>query len=133
MLISSIGQINDVQKSVTVPFKSSGDLIYIIGKTKDELGASAYYRLLAEEQRSSESYGGVVPKVDGDDALNRYKAMNKATELQLLNSSTTPTKGGVALSIALASMGGNCGADINLSKIHSDFTTALFQSQIVDF
>ncbi len=126
LLISSIGQINDVQKSVTVPFKSSGDLIYIIGKTKDELGASAYYRLLAEEQRSSESYGGVVPKVDGDDALNIYKAMNKATELQLLNSSTTPTKGGVALSIALASMGGNCGADINLSKIHSDFTTALF-------
>ena len=52
--------------------------------------------------------------------------MNKATELQLLNSSTTPTKGGVALSIALASMGGNCGADINLSKIHSDFITALF-------
>ena len=56
LLISSIGQINDVQKSVTVPFKSSGDLIYIIGKTKDELGASAYYRLLAEEQRSSESW-----------------------------------------------------------------------------
>ena len=52
--------------------------------------------------------------------------MNVATDLQLFNSSTSPVKGGIAISMALAAIGGNFGADINLSKIHSDLTTALF-------
>ena len=126
LLISAIGQINEVQKSITSPFKSEGDLIYIIGETKNELGGSAFYRFLAEEQKSPESYGGVVPEVDGIKALEIYRAMNVAADLQLFNSSTSPTKGGVIISMALAGIGGNFGADINLSKIHSDLTTALF-------
>ena len=82
--------------------------------------------MLAEEQKFPEAYGGVVPEVDGKKALEIYRAMNVATDLQLFNSSTSPAKGGIAISMALAAIGGNFGADINLSKIHSDLTTALF-------
>ena len=126
LLISAIGQINEVQKSITSPFKTEGDLIYLIGETKNELGGSAFYRFLAEEQKFPEAYGGVVPEVDGEKALEIYRAMNVAADLQLFNSSTSPAKGGIAISMALAAIGGNFGADINLSKIHSDLTTALF-------
>ena len=38
-------------------FKTEGDLIYVIGRTKDELGASAYHRWLAEKNGNPQSYG----------------------------------------------------------------------------
>src|SRR6185295_8307412 len=43
VLISAIGIIDDVTKCVTMDFKKAGSLIYVIGRTKDELGGSIYY------------------------------------------------------------------------------------------
>lgn len=126
LLISSIGQINDVKKAVTMPFKDAGDLIYVIGETKDELGASAYYRLLAEEQGTPMNYGGTVPSVDGETALKIYRAMNKATDAGLLKSATTPSKGGLAVALSLATIGGQLGAEVDLSGLGLDAATALF-------
>ena len=93
LLVSSIGQIDDVKKAVTMPLKDAGDLIYVIGETKDELGASAYYRLLAEEQGTPMNYGGTVPAVDAEKALKIYAAMNKATDAGLLKSATIADQG----------------------------------------
>jgi len=126
LLISSLGQIDDVSKAVTMPLKDAGDVIYVIGETRDELGASAYYRLLAEAQGTPENYGGTVPSVDGETALKIYAAMNKATDAELLKSATTPTKGGLAVSLALACVGGQFGAEIDLSGLEIDTDAALF-------
>ncbi|MBN2161318.1 MAG: hypothetical protein JXR25_01700 [Pontiellaceae bacterium] len=126
LLISSLGQIDDVNKAVTMPLKDAGDVIYVIGDTRDELGASAYYRLLAEEQGVPENYGGIVPSVDGETALKIYTAMNKATDARLLKSATTPSKGGLAVSLALMCIGGQLGAEIDLSGIGLDADAALF-------
>ncbi len=126
LLISSIGQIDDVNKAVTMPLKNAGDLIYVIGETKDELGASAYYRMLAEEQGTPENYGGNVPTVDGETALKIYAAMNKATDAGLLKSATSPSKGGLAVSLALVCIGGQLGADVDLSGLGLDASAQLF-------
>ena len=126
LLISSIGQIDDVKKAVTMPFKDAGDVIYVIGETKDELGASAYYRKLAEEQGAPLNYGGTVPAVDGEQALKIYAAMNQAADAELLKSATTPTKGGLAVALSLAAIGGQLGAEVDLSGVSDDASTALF-------
>jgi phosphoribosylformylglycinamidine (FGAM) synthase-like enzyme len=126
LLVSSIGQIDDVNKAVTMPLKEAGDVIYVIGETKDELGASAYYRLLAEEQGAPENYGGTVPAVDGDQALKIYAAMNQATDAGLLKSATSPSKGGLAISLSLIAIGGQLGANVDLSGLGQDAATALF-------
>ncbi len=47
LLISAMGQVPDVSKCVTMDFKQSGNLIYIIGTTKNELGGS-HYSLVSE-------------------------------------------------------------------------------------
>lgn len=120
LLISSLGQIDDVSKAITMPFKDVDDVIYAVGVTKDELGASAYYRMLAEEQGNPLQYGGKVPTVDADLALEIYAAMNKATEAGLLKSATTPSKGGFAAALALACMGGCVGADVDISNAVTD-------------
>ncbi len=117
LLISSMGQMDDVRKAVTSPFKDAGDLVYVIGATKNEMGASAFYRLLAEEQNTPENYGGVVPAVVPADALTIYAAMNKATDAELLKSATSPSKGGLAVSLSLAAIGGQTGCCVDLSKV----------------
>ena len=127
LLISSIGQIDDVKKAVTMPLKDAGDVIYVIGETKDEMGASAYYRKLAEEQGVPMNYGGTVPAVDGETALKIYAAMNKATDAELLKSATTPSKGGLAVALALAAIGGQLGASVDLSSLGNfEASTRLF-------
>jgi phosphoribosylformylglycinamidine synthase len=127
LLISSIGQIDDVKKAVTMPLKEAGDVIYVIGETKEELGASAYYRKLAEEQGAPMNYGGTIPSVDGEAALKIYAAMNQATDAGLLKSATTPSKGGIAVALALTAIGGQLGADVDLSGLGElDAATCLF-------
>ena len=126
LLISSVGQISDVRQAVTMPFKATGDLIYLVGETHEELGASAYYRWLAEAQGRPEAYGGAVPQVQGEQALALYRTMNQATAQGLLQSATSPSKGGLALALALATIGSEHGAQIDLSGVSSDATIALF-------
>src|SRR3990167_7232996 len=57
LLVSAIGVIPDVSKAMTLDFKRVGDLIYLIGNTNDELGASEYYSMLGASD-------GDVPVVD---------------------------------------------------------------------
>jgi phosphoribosylformylglycinamidine (FGAM) synthase-like enzyme len=55
ILYSMASKIKDIRKIVTSDFKAAGDIIYQLGKTYDELGASEFYRLYDE-------IGSNVPK-----------------------------------------------------------------------
>jgi phosphoribosylformylglycinamidine synthase len=114
VLFSTIAKMDDVRKAVTMNFKQAGDLIYVIGLTQDELGASEFHRWLAAEQGTPANYGGTVPSLDVPRALCTYRAMNVAIAAGLLHSSHTPTLGGLAVAFALAALGGDLGAEINL-------------------
>jgi phosphoribosylformylglycinamidine synthase II len=117
VLFSVVGIMEDVRRAVTMYFKNEGDLIYVVGTTKNELGGSEYYRMLAREQGTPESYGGEVPKLEIQTALSIYRAMSEATEKGILSSSHTPTLGGLAAALALAAIGGDLGAEIDLSSL----------------
>jgi phosphoribosylformylglycinamidine synthase II len=43
LLASSIGVIPHVERSISLAPKAVGDIVYVLGQTKDELGASEYY------------------------------------------------------------------------------------------
>ena len=117
VLFSTIAKMDDVRKAVTMNFKQAGDLIYVIGLTQDELGASEFHRWLAAEQGTPANYGGTVPSLDVPRALCTYRAMNAAIEAGLLRSSHTPTLGGLAVAFALAALGGDLGAEIALDVV----------------
>lgn len=120
VLFSTIGRIDDVRRAVTMPFKNAGDTIYVMGVTAEELGGSEWFRLLAEEQGSPASYGGGVPKVDVGQALSLYRALHEAISRGLVVSSHTPTLGGLAAAFALPAIGGDLGAEIDLSALVCD-------------
>jgi len=117
VLFSTIGKLDDVRRAVTMYFKDTGDLIYVVGLTRNELGASEFHRLLAREQGTPSNYGGNVPTLDVELALKTYRAMGEATKQGLLKSSHTPTLGGLAVAFALAAAGGDLGADIDLAAV----------------
>ncbi|WP_035276449.1 AIR synthase-related protein [Desulforegula conservatrix] len=110
MQFSAVGLVKDVKKCTTLDFKFADDLIYVIGLTKDELGAGEYYEMLG--------FTGLnVPEVDAASFMMLYKAMSVAMERELLASVHGVYRGGLATHLAMCSMAGNLGIDVDLSLL----------------
>ncbi len=110
ILYSMVAKIDDVRKTLTSDFKADGDLIYILGKTYDELGASEFYKLFGE-------LGANVPKVRRDKAARLYKNIMKANEFKLIASCHDLSDGGLATAITECTFTDNFGADIELGTL----------------
>jgi phosphoribosylformylglycinamidine synthase II len=117
VLFSTIGKMEDVRRAVTMYFKNAGDSIYVVGLTRNELGGSEFYRLLARGQGTPAFYGGQVPRLDIPRSLAIYRSMSVATSSGLLHSSHTPTLGGLAAAFALPAIGGDLGAEVDLAGL----------------
>ncbi|MFH0909247.1 MAG: AIR synthase-related protein [bacterium] len=117
LLFSAVGKLEDIRRAVTMYVKRPGDALYVVGLTKDELGASEYHRMLAQEQGMPGSFGGEVPKVDPAAAMALYRAVERAHGEGLLRSSHTPTLGGLAVAFVLAAVGGDLGVEVDLAAV----------------
>lgn len=116
LLISSIGVMNDVTKAVSIDMKFPGDLIYILGETHDELGASEYYAMIGEEQKT-EYIGNKVPMVDAKKNLRLYKAFFKAVQKELVASAISVGIGGLATALAKTAIAGMLDLDVSLKNL----------------
>ncbi|MBI4232390.1 phosphoribosylformylglycinamidine synthase [Candidatus Peregrinibacteria bacterium] len=110
LLISSLGVLNDITKALSLEPKLPGDLIYLIGETKAELGGSEYF-----DQQNA--IGNIVPKVNADLALKIYQAFSQATKQRLIASALSPSLGGLAVTLAHMAIAGQLGLQINLNSL----------------
>jgi phosphoribosylformylglycinamidine synthase II len=110
LLISAISVIPDVRKTVSPEFKNAGDIIYLLGETKNELGGGEYLKLLGLG-------GGNVPKVDIKNNIRTYSALEEAIQKEILSSAISVSSGGLATSLAKASIGGKLGAKIDINML----------------
>jgi phosphoribosylformylglycinamidine synthase len=113
ILVSVIGTINDVSTAVTMDLKRPGDIIYLLGSTKKELGASEYFA-------SCGFIGSSVPKVDAESALVRYRKLHTAVSGSLISSAHDLSDGGLAVAAAESAFAGNVGAEIDLGMVNCD-------------
>lgn len=116
LLISAISVMPDLYKTVSPEFKNHGDVIYLLGETKDELGASEYFKLLAKRERNN-AIGNNVPKVNLEKNLKTYFALEKVIQKELLASSLSIISGGLGIVLAKACVGGNIGCKIDIKNI----------------
>jgi len=121
LLISSIGIIDDIKKAVSLELKFPGDLIYILGATFDELGASEYFQMYAERNKNN-SIGNFVPKVFAPQSLKLYQALARAIKKELVASAISITRGGLAIALAKTAMAGNLGINISLKNLTGNFS-----------
>ena len=109
ILYSMVAKVDDVRRTVTSDFKADGDLIYQIGKTYDELGASEFYKLFDE-------LGANVPQVHKENARRIYEKVMLANEQNLIESNHDISDGGLAVAVTESAFGGGFGAEIDLTK-----------------
>jgi phosphoribosylformylglycinamidine synthase II len=110
ILISAIGIIDDVSKSVTMDFKKAGNSIYVIGTTFDELGGSIYLENLGQ-------LGLHAPQVNFKMAVKTYQAIEKANKAGLIASLHDCSEGGLAVALAEMAFAGGLGATALLKKL----------------
>ena len=121
LLVSAIGQIDDVNDALTLDAKLDGDVVFLLGVTKDETGGSEYFRFLGDRDGLRAEAGGPapyvgnrVPRVDPSETLPLYRALSTAIRMKLVRSAATPGKGGLALALARIAMAGELGLDVDL-------------------
>jgi phosphoribosylformylglycinamidine synthase len=110
LLTSSIGVIPDVIESISLVPKAVGDLVYVLGETRDECGASEYYDMLGYT-------GNNVPDVDGDKAKLLYKCYTKAARKRVISSAIPVGFGGLGAALAKMAIAGQMGMDIELDAL----------------
>ncbi|PIN84702.1 MAG: phosphoribosylformylglycinamidine synthase subunit PurL [Candidatus Diapherotrites archaeon CG11_big_fil_rev_8_21_14_0_20_37_9] len=115
LLISAMGVIPDSRKKISMPFKKEGNLIYIIGITKDELGGSHYAKLLNAKV-------GFVPKVDFAKAKESYSKLSALLMKQDASDKTVVSlhdcsEGGLAVCVAEMVLASGKGSEIFLKKV----------------
>ncbi len=110
LLVTVVGKIDDVKKAVSSSFKKPGDIIYVLGTTREEMGGSDFYRL----------FGGVgnnPPQVRSDENIPLYKKLSSAIEDGLVASVHDVSDGGLAVCFAECAVGSGLGASLDLAKI----------------
>jgi len=116
LLISAIGVMEDVTRAVSMDAKAAGDLVYMVGLTKPELGCSHYYALHG-------AIGSNQPTVDTDLAVRIMDALSAATARGLVRACHDCSEGGFAVAAAEMAFAGSLGLSLNMNAIPQDGCT----------
>jgi phosphoribosylformylglycinamidine synthase len=119
VLYSVVAKIDDVRNCTTSDYKKSGDRIYLVGRTYDELGGSQFYRLF-------DATGVQIPVVRKGDAKRVYTLLGEAHRRGLIASCHDISDGGLVVALIESCFGGNFGMEIALSGGGDPLTVQLF-------
>jgi len=124
LLVSAIGQIDDVRRAVTLDFKQAGEIIFVLGETGAHTGGSEYFRYLGERAGMTAEDGGPAPYVgnsaptlDTERQFELYRLFAQATARGWIRSAAAPARGGLGVAIARAAIAGRLGAVIELGQV----------------
>ena len=104
------GIVRDIRKCVTSDFKRDGNTIALIGSTRQEMGASEYYRM-------TKGYSSRVPDVDIPVLRTAMEVVIGGIERSAVVSCHDISDGGLAVALAEMCIGGDVGAEVDLSKM----------------
>jgi phosphoribosylformylglycinamidine synthase len=110
LLISAMGIVDDVKRSTSMDFKQAGDLIYVVGETKNEMGGSAYLD-------TKGFIGNSVPKVEPAKAKILMEKLSQASEKGLVKACHDCSEGGIGVAAAEMAFAGGLGAAISLKSV----------------
>jgi phosphoribosylformylglycinamidine synthase II len=109
LLVSAIGIVPDMHRAVTSNFKRAGNLVYLLGETRPELGGSLLFAHLGIDD-------GIAPVMPAD-PLVRYRALHQAMRAGYVQACHDLSEGGLAVALAEMCLGGRLGAEIELSGL----------------
>jgi phosphoribosylformylglycinamidine synthase len=107
LLISAIGIVDDIHRCVTMDLKRAGNLLFIVGLTRSEMGGSHYYQIHGQT-------GGTVPDVDLEIAAETARRISGAIADGLIRSCHDCSEGGLAVALAEMAFSGGLGVEADL-------------------
>jgi phosphoribosylformylglycinamidine synthase len=134
LLISALAIVPDVRRAVTMDLKCPGNLLFLVGLTRAELGGSEYFA-------SSGTGGGLVPAPDLESAPALLRALHAAISAGLVRACHDLSEGGLAVAAAEMAFAGGFGLDLDLARVpaaplpegYDRDTTALFSESTTRF
>ena len=105
--------------------KSAGNLLYLVGETKNELGGS-HFALVNDLD------GGAVPTVDPQRAKQTFAAMHRRSKRGWCAACHDLSEGGLAAALAEMAFAGGLGAIVELGSA-TDAAVALFSESNTRF
>ena len=106
--IGMVGLLNDVSRHVRLPFRREGDVVALLGESRDELGASEFLRTVHGRDE------GPCPEVDLDAERRLVDLLVRLADERLLGSAHDVSDGGLAVALAESAMTGGLGAAVTL-------------------
>jgi phosphoribosylformylglycinamidine synthase II len=142
LLVSAIGQLDDVTHAVTLDPKQVGEVVYLLGRTRDETGGSEYFRALGDRLgvprdvgAPAPFVGNKVPELRLDETLPLYRALESAMRDGLVRAAATPAMGGLGVALARMLMASGLGLDLDISGDLAELSpdVALFSESLGRF
>jgi phosphoribosylformylglycinamidine synthase len=109
LLISALGIVPDVRQSCTMDLKEVGNLLYLLGETRPELGGSAYAR---ESGLASNAVPTLAPHGPAT-----ARALHRAMRAGLVRACHDCSEGGLGVAVAEMALAGGLGAVIRLADV----------------
>lgn len=109
LLISALGRVADVRRCVTMDLKEPGNLIFLVGVTKEEMGGSHYHLVTGGQ-------GGSVPRPDLTLAPAIFRGIHAAILQGTVRAVHDLSEGGLAVAVAEMAFAGGVGADLTLPR-----------------
>ena len=106
LLISAIGIVPDVRHACSMDLKAPGNLLYLVGETRKELGGSYYYRL--------RGWVGNRAPAAAQHGPQTARALHRAIMEGLVSACHDCSEGGLAVAVAEMALAGRLGAEISL-------------------
>ncbi len=110
LFFTAVGIVEDLSRVVTPDLKVPGDLLYVLGESRPELGGSELYELFG--------YTGLsVPKVRAAEFLPAYHCLEEAIRQGWVASCRALGRGGLGLHLALVSLAAGLGVEADISTL----------------
>ena len=110
LLISAMGVMEDIGRAVSMDLKQAGNLIYMAGVTRCELGGSEYFA-------SRGFTGNGAPAVAPEDAKVLMDNLSQATAKGLVRACHDCSDGGLGVALAEMAFAGGLGATVSLKDV----------------
>ncbi|GHT59091.1 phosphoribosylformylglycinamidine synthase subunit PurL [Endomicrobiia bacterium] len=124
LLISTIGVIENVANTVTMPLKNKGNKIFVLGITRNEFGGSVLAKIKNIKT-------GVVPDVYPEESKVLMKKIYQAINKNFVESCHDCSEGGIAIAISEMAFASGKGVNINIDAVEVEIKNPLTVAEIL--
>ncbi|MDC2815694.1 phosphoribosylformylglycinamidine synthase subunit PurL [Leuconostoc suionicum] len=107
-MIGMVGLLEDITKATRTAFQKAGDIIYLVGRTKDSFNGSEIQKM------QTGHIAGQLFDFNDEDELAAQQFILDVTDQRLLNSAHDLSEGGLVVGLLESAFVGNIGFDISV-------------------